>query len=418
MLRAFTLALGLLLGAGTSSFGQTPIDINSAAVAGPFNEADGHKTYITASAPGGFSFTTGLPQIVTHWTFWSDSCQHLADFEACLTLNDTIVVDVSDMGGIGIDNERLNTRFDLTGYRGTFTIHAFEADPRCREPADAGYRLVPEAINATWTIADIRAAAAFGDRAFGFDLDPTGTFVEVPQENFEAVDLSFFNPDSLSSSSVILLSIVENFGDFTGELGPPQGRIVVGAQARACDTQEACLSLPDVQIGCALFGSLIPGPGGLIPETLMPSSSGFYRLSTPRFVQNDVGLTNDEIWIYSFHGQQLGPFGTGARGIYTNILNVAPTPTPTASPTASLTPAPTPTLATATPAATPTPGGSPTATPVETPTPLPSPAGPTPTAGVATPTPVATLLVTPSPTPTPFLFSPSPFPSPSATPTP
>src|SRR5262245_61283812 len=120
---------GALAGAAHA---QTPVsDVNSAAVVGPFDQSPGHKTYIAAHAPGGFSFGTGLPQIITHWTFWSDACAHLADFEVCLTLNDSVVIDVSDMGGIGAGNERLASRFDLTGYRGEFTIHAYETDERC-----------------------------------------------------------------------------------------------------------------------------------------------------------------------------------------------------------------------------------------------------------------------------------------------
>jgi len=417
---ALLLALAMPAGAGVTSVNE----LNSAAVVGPFDETGSHKTYLTASAPGGFSFSTGVPAVITHWTFWSEDCAHLADFEVCLTLNDSVVIDVADMGGIGIGNERLASRFDLSGYRGTYTVHSFETDQRCRDPADTGFRLAAESINSSWTIANQATNSAFGDRAFALEVDPTTGDIDVPDETFDAVDLAFFQPDTLTDSEVVLITVVENFGDFPHEIGPPQGRIVLGARARACDTQEACLSLPDVQFSCALFGSLIPGRGNLIPETLMPSSSGFYRLSQGRFVSNDVGITTDNIFVYAFHGQALKQFGTGARGVYADLIDVVPTPTPSSSPTPIASPSPT--LATATPAVTPTPGpsptGSPSPTPGQSPTPTAGVASPTPEATAtpaSTPTPVATQVgITPSPTPTPFLFSPSPFPSASPTPAP
>ena len=424
--------VAILLGVAVAASAQTPVnEIPSAALVGPFDQTPGHQSYITAHGPGAFSPSTGLPQVLVHWTFWSDACAHLADFETCLTLNDSVVIDPSDMGGIGADNARLASRFDLSGYRGTWTAHAFETDVRCREPADLGFRLVDAAIDGTWTIADTRTDAACGDRAQGLNTGP-GRTIEVPDETFEAFDLSFFQPDSLTMSQVILLTIVEGFGDFAGEVGPPQGRIIVGARSRVYDNEEAALSLPDVTLGCALFGSLIPTPGGLVPETLMPASSGIFRLSSPRFVANDTPITGDEIWLYGVHCQQVGPFGTGARGTYLNPIDIAPTATATLVPTPSLTPAATPTL----PVATPSPSGSPTpsptatgaatATPGASTTPSPTPSAiPTSTASpTVTPTPVPTVSPTPTGSPAPTqLGATPPTPTPGgifspATPTP
>src|SRR5262245_37816412 len=290
----FFIALALLVAVAYAESSITSVnELNSAALVGPFDQTGPHKSYLTASAPGGFSFSTGVPAVIVHWTFWSDTCSHLADFETCLTLNDSVVIDLSDMGSIGIGNDRLNSRFDLTGYKGVWTAHAFETDDRCRDPANTGFILAPESINGTWTIANTQTSAAFGDRAFALEVDPATGDIAVPDESFEALDLAFFKPDTLTESQVILLTVVENFGDFPHEIGPGQGRLVLAARSRACDTQEACLSLPDIQFSCALFGSLIPGPGNLIPETLTPSSSGFFRLTQGRFVSNDIGITTD-----------------------------------------------------------------------------------------------------------------------------
>ena len=417
-------ALALLLWAAiliwiSASNAQTPVsEVNSAALVGPFDQTEGHRTYLTAHAPGGVSPTTGVPAVVVHWTFWSDTCLHLADFETCLTQDDSIVIDVSNMGGVTATNEDLASRFDLTGYRGSWTAHAFEADDRCRDPADAGFKLVDGAINGTWSIADTRTRAAFGDRAQSLNLGPQG-FVVVPDGRFLAIDLPFFNPIDLTMSQVILVTVVENFGDFPGEIGPPQGLVQVAGRARICDVQEACLSLPDVVVGCSLFSSLIPGPGALVPETLMPGSSGFLRLTQARFVdQTDPSIVGDMVWVYAWHGQELGPFGTGSRATYSDAIEPSPTPTlvsTTPTPTPEFSPTPTPVLS---------PVGTPTATaPGETPTPGLSPTpGPTPTGG-ATATPGASATPNGSPSPSPAgtptgTPAPSPSPTPSASPTP
>ena len=409
-----------LFGFAAVTSAQTPVnEIPSAALVGPFDMVGDHQTYVTLHGPGAFSPSTGLPQVIVHWTFWSEDCAHLADFETCLTLNDSVVIDPSDMGGINADNSRLASRFDLSGYRGLWSAHAFETDSRCREPSDLGFRLVDMSIDGSWTIADKRTGAACGDRAQGLNTGPSGA-IDVPDETFEAFDLSFFQPDTLTSSEVILFTVVEGFGDFPNEVGPPQNRIVIGARSRVYDNEEAALSLPDVTLSCALFGSLIPSPGGLIPETLMPASSGIYRLSSPRFVENDTPITGDMIWLSGVHCQQVGPFGTGARGTYLNPIDIAPTPTASPSPVPSHTPAPTPTL----PQATSTPGPTPSASPAATEAaPTPSPTGvatPTTTPGPTTtptgsPTPAPTQLGA-TPAPTASLFSPNPGDTPTATP--
>ena len=406
MFKAFELVLAL----ATSATAQTPVsEVLSAALVAPFDQSEGHKTYLTAHGGGAFSPSTGVPAVLTHWTFWSDSCQHLANFSVCLTQDDSVVIDVSNMGAIGPDNERLESRFDLTGYRGLVTVHAYQTDARCRNPADLGFQLIDRAIWGTWSIANTRTNAAAGDRMQSLNL--VDGAVAVPEERFRALDVAFFQPDSLTSSDVVLLVVVENFGDFPGEIGPPQGRVIVGTQVQACDTQEQCLSLPDLQIGCALFSTLIPSPGAIIPPTLMPGSSGFLRLSSPRFVKSDPAITGGDLWLYAWHLQQLGAFGTGARGTYLDPLEFA-TPTPTPSPTPTATPEPTPSAAATLPTATPGASPSPSATPGGT------PPSPTPTSPVATPTPETTPTpqFTPSASPTASQAPPTGTPEATATP--
>src|SRR5262245_49095865 len=182
--------------ASSQELPTTPVtEVNTAALTGPWDETEGHLTYLTVHAPGAFSPSTQLPQILVHWTFWSDTCAHLADIEICLTKDDSAVLDLRDLASIGIDNDVLESCFDLTGHRGMGTAHAFEATERCRDPADAGYRLVPQSINGTWSIADTRTNAAFGDRAQGLEVDTAGD-IAVPDERFAALDIPFLQPDT------------------------------------------------------------------------------------------------------------------------------------------------------------------------------------------------------------------------------
>src|SRR5690554_4240401 len=68
----------------------------------PFDVTDDQVTFLLASNIGGLSpvgdaFIAG---VTTHWTFWSETCDHLADVFICLTLNDTVVVDPRELSAI------------------------------------------------------------------------------------------------------------------------------------------------------------------------------------------------------------------------------------------------------------------------------------------------------------------------------
>ena len=200
-------AIALLFLAATAHAQTTPVtEVNTAALTGPFDQSPGRVTYLTISSPGAFSPSSRLPQVLVHLTFWSDACQHLADLEICLTKDDSAVLDLSDLMSIALDNERLDSSFDLSGYRGMWTAHAFESDERCRDPGDLGYRLVPRSIAGTWSIADLASNGAFGDRATGLEVDEAGD-IAVPDERFEAVDVSFFAPDTLAASTLAVWTV-------------------------------------------------------------------------------------------------------------------------------------------------------------------------------------------------------------------
>ena len=48
----------------------TPVtEVNTAALTGPFDMSPGRITYLTIHAPGAFSPSSGLPQVLVHVTF-------------------------------------------------------------------------------------------------------------------------------------------------------------------------------------------------------------------------------------------------------------------------------------------------------------------------------------------------------------
>src|SRR5512147_2839164 len=55
----------------------------------PFDVTDGRASFELVSRIGGES----QDPLATHWSFWSESCDHLADVFICLTPRDTVVVD-------------------------------------------------------------------------------------------------------------------------------------------------------------------------------------------------------------------------------------------------------------------------------------------------------------------------------------
>ena len=78
--------------------------------------------------------------MATHWSFWSESCDHLADVFICLTPRDTVVVDPTALQGQiqnGQDNTNTGPVINLSGEKGFVTVTAFDADTNS-QTCDAG----------------------------------------------------------------------------------------------------------------------------------------------------------------------------------------------------------------------------------------------------------------------------------------
>lgn len=389
----------------------TTVEQPAASIVMPFDQTEGHASYLLVSNPAGTSRAGAA--VTTHWSFWSEDCSHLADFDSCLTLNDTVVVDPSRAVGVGPSNEPDGPAVDLSGHRGFVTVTAFQTDADCAGPAALGYEIVDHALVGTATVANLATEASYGFNAVGFYADPAGRRIDLPDfhlspdSNTGFLVLQSYNPGSTSDSEVMMISLEEETGLLAGEVGP--GSADISADATFFDTLEVATSLPDVGFRCAFFGPLGGRPGALIPDYVSIASSGFLQLRRILQGGSPVGF---DTWVIAFVGEAVDRYGGSWSGKY-----VVPASLPTPSPGPTSTPAPTPTPApTATPSgptptpapATPTPAPTSTAVATATPAPTPTPSGPTPTPAPATPTPEG-------PTPTPVPATPTPVP---ATPTP
>ncbi len=337
---AVALAVGIF-GAGFSH--ATPDDPYTSytqpanALVLPFDATDGRQSFLLVSNLAGISPTgtdRAIPAVTTHWSYWSETCKHLADVYVCLTLNDTVVVDPTDIRSIDAGNNKYGPDVDLTGERGVVVVTSYSTGEICSDASYEGYLPIDGAIVGSYTLADIDSGAALGGDAIGLGLhyddhcnpDADVRFIqrlndpdfdchtELPKLNTDALEIQTFNPESLDLSAVVFVSLQEKSGSGDGvqdiEVGPRTGAAT--GSAFFYDNTEAQTSLPDVTIKCVTFNSLIPGDGNLIPDTVSQLTSGIFRLSGLR---TQMGGETGR-WIYGIYGQSLGQFGAGSNAKY------------------------------------------------------------------------------------------------------
>jgi hypothetical protein len=403
----------------------------------PFDASTSTVSFLVVSHPAG----EPAGGVRTHWAFWDETCEPLADVILCLPPDGSTIVDprhVPASGGVT----------DLGGQRGFVTVTAYEPGTAC-DPSDQGRGTLSHgALIGSFTLADIASGVSFGGAAQALGADPSGTFVDLGTTSDAATDvrqtslrLQSFDPADLDVSRVILIALEEKAGAGAFRAIEP-GPVSAGADdvqtsVRFAGRDGASITLPEARLGCATFTSLrradtptllpVGGPGDAV------SSGGFLALENPRIGDRPLGRSTALI---GFHGQGVGTFGVLAVGDTTLGSSSAPTPAPTGAATATPRPSTTPTARpsiTPTPRATgavsPTPAGSatprptgsivaPTTTPVATPTVVviatPSPAAST-SPHAPTPSPAPTVTKAPGTTPT---AGPSASPAPSATPHP
>jgi hypothetical protein len=310
----------------------------------PFDVTDSRTSFELVSRIGGSDSAT----TATHWSFWSESCDHLADVFICLTLRDTVVVDPTALQGqvqSGQTNTNTGPVIDLTGEKGFVTVTAFDAadDSQTCQPAD------PESVSGTpsligsWVVSNTTSNATFGNNAIGItdgqtlpagaDFFPTGP---VGGGMF----LNTYNPLDLTDSEVFFIGVAFPAGNAEfaeSEIGPIPAALTNGS-ALCCNAQyynnvESFVSLPDVCLNCSgtakvadndpLSGVDLPV---IIPPSITADTSGFVRLTNCQVGSDEgnvpigdttVNGVDLSTFLFGFHGMAVGPFGTSAFGRYT-----------------------------------------------------------------------------------------------------
>jgi hypothetical protein len=269
----------------------------------PFDATDDWTSFLIVSNVAGTSWT-GAEAVTTHWTFWSDSCELVADAWACLTLNDTVVVDPRNLSGIDAANEATGEAVDLSGERGITVVTAYNTDENC-DPLDGELGLIDKAIVGSATRANTDTGYSFGNDAIGLGLDETGTYTRLPSGMGSSIDIISLNPATLQNSSVVMMALSESAGTgltAEGEVGPYTDTI--STSLTYYDNLEIPTTLPDVEFSCAAFASI----GELTGDAGDINSSGFVRVSPV----NDMG----GMFVYALHGQAVGSYGGSNYGKY------------------------------------------------------------------------------------------------------
>ncbi|MBM4243315.1 MAG: hypothetical protein FJ148_05795 [Deltaproteobacteria bacterium] len=265
----------------------------------PFDSTEGKATFLLVSNIHGTS-PAGGAQITTHWTFWSETCDELANYSICLTLNDTVVVDPTNARALNAANLAGGPLIDLTGKRGIVTVTAYRTNTACGDFRQTGQVLADDAIVGTFTIADSEVGYAFGNDAFGLGLNGAGTAVVLPPSaEVDSFNIEVFDPTSVESS-VVVLSHLREFSSGQVEPNPTPLRF----STTFIDTNEIPTSLPEQNANCVRFAQISSDAEttGLIPPTVDVTTSGIIRL-------HPISSLGPNDYLYSIVGQAVGPFG-------------------------------------------------------------------------------------------------------------
>jgi len=313
----------------------------------PFDVTENHASFELVSRIGGSDATSD--PVATHWSFWSESCAHLADVFICLTPRDTVVVDPSALQGqiqSGQKNTPTGPLINLSGEKGFITVTAFEAssDSETCKPADDTLPAADPSLVGSWVVANTKTNAAFGSSAIGI-VDgltlPTGDTFFPSDPIGGGLFLQTFNPQSLTDSEIFFIGLASPNGNSTfreSEVGPipaalPDGHAVC-CDAVYFDNLETFVSLPNVCLTCSETAKIAENDAlkaidlpAIIPASIPADTSGFVRL-TNCVVGDDtdgilpigdttIATRSLQTFLFAFHGQAVGPFGTLTAGQYT-----------------------------------------------------------------------------------------------------
>ncbi len=231
--------------AGASSDDQSTLNQPATELVMPFDATDGKASYLLVSNP--YASSNEIAAVSTHWVFWGENCQELADVSICLTLNDTVVVDPTNVSAIDRNNELIGPAVNLSGKRGIATVTAYRTDRNCGDYASTGGVLASGALVGTFTVADTRVGYSFGNDALGLFAE-NGKVVLPPFGEVDRYAFQILNPTSVKDSLVVTSWLqVGSEGVATPTSG---GRSFF---TTFYDNVESATSLPNVRVGCADF---------------------------------------------------------------------------------------------------------------------------------------------------------------------
>lgn len=312
----------------------------------PYDVTDGKASFQMVSRIGGES---GDP-LATHWSFWSESCDHLADVFICLTPRDTVVVDPTALQG-QIQNGQENTNtgpvINLSGTKGFITVTAFDADTASQtcDVVDPETPTATAALVGSWVVANTATNAAFGNNAIGVadgQTLPSGEDFFPTDPVAAGLFLQTFNPLDLQDSEVFFIGVAFPAGNAAfaaSEVGPipaalPSGDAVC-CNAQYYDNLETFVSLPDICLTCSSTAKIADNTPlkdidlpAIIPASIPAETSGFVRLTNCLIASDDTGVQGigastilgrdlESAFLFAYHGQAVGPFGTAVLGRYT-----------------------------------------------------------------------------------------------------
>ena len=300
LMAASALSLGLASSALALQDDNSSLTQPATELVMPFDNSYGKSSFLIVSNPHASS--AEIAAVSTHWTFWNANCQELANLSICLTTNDTIVVDPTNMSAVGPDNKLSGPTVNLTGERGIVTVTAYQTDKYCGDWDQTGRQLAKSALVGTFTIADTNLGYSFGNDALG--LFSENNYVDLPTGNVRRYVLQALNPQpvpGVETESLVITSwlIIDKNG-----LAVPSDD---GKQFWMThhDNLEIATSLPDVEVGCVEFNSIASaGKQPLVPNYVQINSSGILSL-WPKEASDG--------YLFAIVGQAVGQFGASSR---------------------------------------------------------------------------------------------------------
>jgi hypothetical protein len=330
----------------------------AASVSAPFDASEGRVTALQVTNLSGASSLSGpsgdgrpfVPSVQSHWVFWTETGEPLADIFICLPLGGSVVVNPRSLRSTGKSDLPSRPAIDLSGRRGLVTITAYETDALCSfDQIPSGGRLVDRAIVASFSIIDSSTEETFQSNGLGFGLDCLQNaffqgippcegerFVELPPfgiDSTELIEVESDDPTTIADSSIIFVALEQGTGLFAGEPGPV-AEVVTGdseflfgpeiseAAARTgtrntgkADPERAHGSVDgsSVSFRAALFRKLFGGEEGLFPRATLPPQRGMIRIGKLR--AGNADSLGPKRWIWGIHGQRTNRPGSSTQGI-------------------------------------------------------------------------------------------------------